>query len=847
LQPDEWVEHFQIIRCLGRGGMGEVYLARDSKLGRKVAIKVIRRKVFRNPEAWQRFFNEAKVTARFSHPHIVTLYSVGEHRGLPYVVLEYLPGPTLRGLMERGAVGGSRAIELMIAVAEALEEAHRHQILHRDLKPENLIIPQDGRVRVLDFGLAKVVTDDDMSLAATMCAEKAAGDQSPLPSEVETQAGTIRGTPFYMAPEQWQGQPCSGATDVWALGVLLYELLAGHRPFEGPTVYMMAGKVISAAPAPPLPPLEDEELEPIHGPLAELLARCLNKEAAQRPSAKEVATTLRRLGKVKAPPVRRRRRPLAAALSAALLLLLVAGGHWLWSRRPPSAPRETAVAAGWLPRMTSSKKLVRVGTDQLNELRGSEFAPAMFWGLLHDEPDGRVTPVLVDQQPSLDNGGARPNPQGGLDVTWKLRPGLRWSDGHPLHAEDLLLALEVFPNPHLLSFKAPDRRTLILRWDEVLAAAVDSIRPLPRHRLAKLFTQGGAKAVLDVLQSQPTPVIGPYRVTDFAAGKRLVLEANPHFVGPAPAIERVEVLCREPAELVRLYEANQLDVILPEALSLEQALDMRRGHAREVHLRPSNTLLFLQPDVSHGVLRHQEVRQALLQAIDRAELVTSLFGSWGRVAHAPLTGPLPAGIVRHPFARRKSANLLRRVAGQAREIPLFHGSDPTLQQAAQQLELNLEKGGLEIAPRGVSDREARELFRSTRHGGLLLQARRISLEHSALPLLNLRREPGGYNLSQRHSGFDEQMAALVAQEARALHRGRRWETREALWMAFSERLPLLPLAFSAERLVVRETLRGWDNRPGDRFGRGLENWYFQRPTAADQSASRLTGTDDLDE
>jgi hypothetical protein len=189
------VDHFQVMRLLGQGGMGEVYLARDTTLGRRVALKLLR------APAARELLLEAQATARVSHPNIVSVYSTGEHEGQPYLALEYLEGQTLRAPPARRALRPSRRASASPRPwRTALAEAHRHGVLHRDLKPENILLASDGRPRVFDFGLALA------------------------------DAGVSVGTPAYMAPEQWQAQPLTPATDVWALGLVLHELVSGRHP-----------------------------------------------------------------------------------------------------------------------------------------------------------------------------------------------------------------------------------------------------------------------------------------------------------------------------------------------------------------------------------------------------------------------------------------------------------------------------------------------------------------------------------------------------------------------------------------------------------------------------------------
>jgi len=288
LQPGTEVDHFRIIRLLGRGGMGAVYLARDSKLGRKVAIKVLRRKALGSRRAVERFWFEARATARFNSQHIVVIHDVGEFEGLPYLAMEYLEGESLRDRLTHTRLSTLEAARLGLAVAEALQVAHGHQILHRDLKPGNVMLPRDGRLRVVDFGLAKVTAE------ALVPSPAGDGDPSPAVASLVLEGAQIsvargvRGTPSYMAPEQWTGEPVTGATDIWALGVLLFELLDGRHPLVGQSVAQICAQVCGPG---PMPVLEGD-----HPPeLVDLVLCCTAKSPRSRPPIGEVVDTLRDL------------------------------------------------------------------------------------------------------------------------------------------------------------------------------------------------------------------------------------------------------------------------------------------------------------------------------------------------------------------------------------------------------------------------------------------------------------------------------------------------------------------------------------------------------------------------
>ncbi|MCK6551208.1 serine/threonine protein kinase, partial [Myxococcota bacterium] len=279
--PAARIDHFELIRTLGRGGMAEVFLARDTALGRLVALKLILPESLASDDV-ERFLREARMTACFNHPHIVTLFAAGTANGRPYVVLEFVDGETLRARLARRP-GLREALRYTLAIAEALVEAHGRGILHRDLKPENVMIGRDGRLRVLDFGLARRI-GTTQGAGPDALAPPSPGQHAPLEATFASARGELCGTPQYMAPEQWERSATGPATDVWALGVILYELLSGTRPFVAEDSFELALLVCGDRRAPPL----DAPAE-----IAALAAACLDKDPERRPTATQVAATLR--------------------------------------------------------------------------------------------------------------------------------------------------------------------------------------------------------------------------------------------------------------------------------------------------------------------------------------------------------------------------------------------------------------------------------------------------------------------------------------------------------------------------------------------------------------------------
>jgi len=231
---------YEVSEVLGVGGMGEVYRARDQKLGRTVAIKVLLSATASDPERLRRFEREAKILASLNHPNVAQIYGLDDAGGIAFLVMELIEGPTLADRIARGPIGHGEVLKIATQVAEALETAHQQGIIHRDLKPANIKLRSDGVVKVLDFGIAKVV-DPMQSLDVT---------QSPTATSpaMMTQAGVIVGTAAYMSPEQARGQAIDSRTDIWAFGCVLYEMLSGRAAFRGATMTDVLAAIIEREP-----------------------------------------------------------------------------------------------------------------------------------------------------------------------------------------------------------------------------------------------------------------------------------------------------------------------------------------------------------------------------------------------------------------------------------------------------------------------------------------------------------------------------------------------------------------------------------------------------------------------
>jgi eukaryotic-like serine/threonine-protein kinase len=333
LQSGTQLGPYQILGPLGSGGMGEVYLARDGKLGRDVALKVLPEPVGQDRDRISRFTREAQLLAALNHPNIAAIYGVEETGTGLALVLEYVDGETLADRINKGRIPIGETLRITVQIAYALEAAHEKNVIHRDLKPANVKITSEGKVKVLDFGLAKALQNEVPSSSPSL-------SQSPTLSNAATGAGIILGTAGYMAPEQARGRQVDRRADVWAFGAVLFEMLSANRVFEGETVTDTLAKLLEREPdwnqLPPQTPMA----------LRRLLQRCLTKNVKDRLQAIGEARVL--LEELIADPdsqtivAERPAYPLwKKALPWAAAPLFLAAGFFL---RPVPAPPDRAVS-----------------------------------------------------------------------------------------------------------------------------------------------------------------------------------------------------------------------------------------------------------------------------------------------------------------------------------------------------------------------------------------------------------------------------------------------------------------------------------------------------------------------
>ena len=396
LTPGTKLGPYEIVAPLGAGGMGEVYRARDARLGRDVALKILPESFARDADRLRRFEQEARSVAALNHPNILAVFDVGQDNGSPFLVSELLEGESLRAALDRGSLPQRKTIEYGVQIAHGLAAAHEKGIVHRDLKPENVFITKDGRIKILDFGLAKLAQapgsdSDDVTLTGS-----------------HTAAGVIMGTASYMAPEQVRGEGSDPRTDIFAFGAVLYEMLSGVRAFRRDTAAETMTAVLKDDP----PELSDPGRN-VSPTLDRIVRRCVEKSPDQRfQSARDLSFALSALSGTETSSIARaaaavpRRTPVLLWVVTAAALVAVAGLTWFVARRPVpttrmqfalAVPDEMSISHMALSRDGSMLVFVspeessampmlfvqRVGSPNVSALAGTQGASYPFWS-----PDG---------------------------------------------------------------------------------------------------------------------------------------------------------------------------------------------------------------------------------------------------------------------------------------------------------------------------------------------------------------------------------------------------------------------------------------------------------------------------
>src|SRR5262245_44581647 len=403
--------HYQALSLIGAGGMGRVYLAEDTRLGRKVALKLLPAAFTNDRERLRRFKQEARAASSLNHPNILTIHEIGEastgEGGAQYIVSEFVEGETLRAMLRGGRLDLSKATAITEQVASALSVAHEAGIVHRDIKPENVMARPDGLVKVLDFGLAKLTE-----------APPPAAD-SEASTNLSTAPGIVMGTVNYMSPEQARGQKVDRRADIFSLGVVLYEMLAGRRPFEGATVSDVIAALLTSEP----PPLRQYRAEATVE-LEQVVGKCLAKTRyARYQSAAELIVELKTL-----PPGIQTigatthrvevARPRSASWRwlpiAATALLLVIGLVWFLSWRRPTArqPDQT--------KLTSQEQLRPANAPPVNQEAYDYYLSGRFYANRQNKADNETAIMKLERAVALDPNFAAAHAELAQAYVWRF-------------------------------------------------------------------------------------------------------------------------------------------------------------------------------------------------------------------------------------------------------------------------------------------------------------------------------------------------------------------------------------------------------------------------------------------
>ena len=560
LSPGTRLGAYEIVGPLGAGGMGEVYRARDTRLGREVAVKVLPQHLAATPEIRARFEREAHTISSLNHPNICTLHDVGHEGDIDYIVMELVEGETLADRIARGPLPTFEVLRIGTQIADALDKAHRAGIVHRDLKPGNIMLAKSG-TKLLDFGLAR---------ATGLEAAPAGQTNSPTLGRPLTAEGTIVGTFLYMAPEQLEGKEADARADIWALGCVLYEMITGMRPFQGKSQASLISSIMSSDPAP------IAQVSPLNPPaLGRLVKACLEKEPEERiQTAHDVKLQLQWIVEggsqagVAAPVATRRRRREQLAWIAATTMTVIAAGLAV-TKLMPKPPAKPVIFELTPPHQARSVDLPRISPDgrrlafnaadstgtvgiwvrQMNSLDaqrlpGTEGATRPFWS-----PDSRFLAFFSGGKlRKIDLSGGPPiticDAPRGADGTWGPR-GVILFDGTTADSVQSVSA----------SGGVPTGATVVDRKSLEVYTAWPQFLPDGRHFLYIAYGSGPEGRMLKVgsIDSKETKSLGPAGSrTEYASGHLLyvrggALLAQPFdsgalkFTGdPFPVAENVE-------------------------------------------------------------------------------------------------------------------------------------------------------------------------------------------------------------------------------------------------------------------------------------------------------------------
>jgi ABC-type transport system substrate-binding protein/predicted Ser/Thr protein kinase len=581
---------YKITDRIGKGAMGTVYRASDTQGGRDVALKIISSELAIDPEMLERFKREGEALSKLKHPNIVGYLDAFQHDDQNVIVMEYVPGGSLYDLIKSGPLPIDRARQIALDLCDALIRAHRLNIIHRDLKPENILLDEDGTPKLADFGVARLTEGTRM-----------------------TRTGTKVGTPYYMAPEAWKGEKVDAQADIWSLGVILYEMLAGKVPFDGDSEFTIMTKICTIPP-PDLKKLRTD----VPAGLLKIISRMLTREKERRyQTTRQVAVDLESGERVTSPKATKPRTIIPPKFRASsgriglfiLLGILAMGGLLFVRNRESTITTPTATEDQATARSSSTAEIpvdIAASAEAISTCEPAGTEPVPFpaggksvTGALLQEPDlivpyftqiafptffvtpltlvglgewddqNNLVPELAREIPTIENGSLSID---GLTITWRLKDCLFWSDGMPLTSADVKFTWEAVMDPgntpasrtgyeKIESIETPDDLTVILHFRELYApwqtlftqGPYNSGAILPKHIL-----EGQIALESNDFIRQPTVGSGPFIITEWVPGESITLLPNPNFYAGRAKLDRMEIrfVADSPTALTALQSSD---------------------------------------------------------------------------------------------------------------------------------------------------------------------------------------------------------------------------------------------------------------------------------------------------
>ena len=519
--------------------------------------------------------------------------------------------------------------------------------------------------------------------------------------------------------------------------------------------------------------------------------------------------------------VRREREHLALAadrVARVLFPVVIVALGLFWIRgvaraKPPPPPSP-------IPKLgapKSARDTLRMTTTMSASLVTSPLGALVGGSLVLDRDDGDPLPLYVEEVPSVRTGGLELLPDGGMQMTWRIRSGMRWSDGAPLLASDVCFAEDLLKPPHMLSCTATDR-DVVLHFDDRVVSALDAPAAWPERFLDKAGVKT-YEALGTYRKTHPVPGLGPWRVESQVEGKSVRLEPNPNYPGSPPAIAHVELnFAKTPREVIAAIEAGSIDLARPNTVKPDGLKELQEKHVAGAFLRHGNVLLLLYPDYAVPLLHSLEGRQAVSAAIDRASIASVTYEGEARQA-----GSLALDGASAPADPRALAAIAKAHPDWAKApLPIYtdkSGGPKVAEAIADELARAGFVGAHAVAVDSLSE------TRHSAHGGLVLMPMRAGAGAAPLGPFNLPFKGGFYDRSARHVAFTDECADLNALLERSLYPERREQLRVRLEQLHQKLLPSIPVVVADERMYVDPALRDWD---GKSFGEHLDRAWFDQ-------------------